>query len=141
MSEQVQNPVQPVQVVTSNLEPIVNQEASRPAPPSSSKGHGKMLVVLGVLGVLIIAVLVGVYFYTKNMSQNQLGISGQSAQNNSNSSRESVATVTKATPTPTPITSVSSSGDLTKLLNELDSMDTSSMQSDYDNAVSESGNL
>lgn len=140
MNDQVANPIQPVQVVTSNLEPAVVQEP-QPAPPSSPNGNRKMLIVLGVIGVLIIAVLVGVYFYTKNMSQNQLGISGQSAQNNGNSSSESVATATKATPTPTPITAVNSSGDLTKLLNELDSTNTSSMQSDYNNAVSESSNL
>ena len=95
----------------------------------SSKG---LFIAAGVVVLIVLLALAG-YFLMKGNSKKTAYVPPVPVNNQ-------VTQAPTMTPTPTPL-AVQNKSDVTNYLNELNSTNTTSMQADYNQAVSESSNL
>lgn len=118
-------PVQPV---------APSAPASAPAPESAPKKSRSMVLIFSVIVVIAVVILAaaGYFYYKNNKSQTAYAPTSTTAN---------YATLSAQAVSPTPVVSVESSSDLDKVVNELNSTDDSTLQSDLNQANSEGNNL
>ncbi len=113
------------------MPPVSNPTVVSAAPPPAPKAsHKKMLLALLMVVVLALVLAALGYLYLQNNSSN-----------NNQAAQVPLSSSPTATASPTPEVSVKDTNDLDKALNEVNSTNTSTIESEFNQAVTESKSL